>query len=829
MLIESWINFNRMHGGIEGARSCFEKLCFEILQLEYPKEEVHTIGCNPGDHGIDVFVGSIHEHFKIYQCKYFLETLKTSQWKQIELSLESVVKDIHKTKLKEWFLCIPKELTFDEMIKFQNFIEIYKRKYDFEIKCLDGNDLINLAKKHKLDNKWFGHKNYDFTYNFICPKQNDKFITRVIYNDILDFIRNDNVHTYIKGIGGIGKTTFLNYINIILFNEFDYIFKIDYQNDLLSSFCEYLGFENDENIIENLSIFFTKNVKQKNLLLIDNCPLDYLEDENRDFFEKYTKIVIASRLNLDLPYYRTFEINDLNIQEAVTIFLKYYEGNTDKENLNKIFQFMKDIPRNPLLIEMISRAANKELMDLETFLDKIKYENYDYSMAKVQHYGVHSQQRIIEHLMSLYDFENLSTEYRKILYVFTTFPEFGVDIKFLSKININFDYLNSLIEFGWLRKNGMFLSMHNLIRTCIELQEPNQYVGSLDDLAKYFSNRLLYENISEKKFALRNIHIIIRMFYKYDIKNTDHLYIWYNFYQSIYILKIEAMIEAFLEECVDCISEFDEIKSKKVLCDVYNTIGLMHNDFGNKDIAISYFEKVLEIIKINKLDSNPSLASIYCNLGIASSDYSKSEKYLKKSLKLYIGIYGKNSIQSADIYHNLGANEFCVKNYEKALEYFFTALNIRIKKNVKDVQYAKTLACIANTMKIKLDKKIGYANFDEIYSLEIQSLLLFLENNEILNKNEIENYVNFCIALKNRGMLQEAQTILIVLCRTNVYKELIFPTLLDCLLTTDIDSWKMYAHDYLQYIRITYGNDSNEFHQLNKYISKCSHSIQQKK
>ena len=24
-------------------------------------------------------------------------------------------------------------------------------------------------------------------------------------------------------------------------------------------------------------------------------------------------------------------------------------------------------------------------------------------------------------------------------------------------------------------------------------------------------------------------------------------------------------------------------------------------------------------------------------------------------------------------------------------------------------------------------------------------------------------------------------------------------------------------------------NDSNEFHQLNKYISKCSHSIQQKK
>ena len=92
--VESWTNFERHNGGTAGARERFEVFCAELLDLANPSLEVHQIAANPGDGGIDVCV-SHPDGIDIYQCKYFRDVLKDTQWKQIRESFNTAV---HKTQ-----------------------------------------------------------------------------------------------------------------------------------------------------------------------------------------------------------------------------------------------------------------------------------------------------------------------------------------------------------------------------------------------------------------------------------------------------------------------------------------------------------------------------------------------------------------------------------------------------------------------------------------------------------------------------------------------------------------------------------------------------------
>ena len=80
--VYDWDTFKRYHGGVEGARACFEKLMEELLRKENPSRNIKGVRLAQGDGGIDVFVGNIgQEKIDVYQCKYFDSGLRSSQWK----------------------------------------------------------------------------------------------------------------------------------------------------------------------------------------------------------------------------------------------------------------------------------------------------------------------------------------------------------------------------------------------------------------------------------------------------------------------------------------------------------------------------------------------------------------------------------------------------------------------------------------------------------------------------------------------------------------------------------------------------------------------------
>lgn len=149
--VESWTNFERHHGGVTGAREHFEVFCAELLDLENPSLEVHQIAANPGDDGIDVLISS-PDGMDIYQCKYFRDTLKDTQWKQIRNSFHTAI--LKNANIHAWHLCLPRQLTKPEIERWNDF----KSKHiacGFPIERIDGNQLIRRAQNQGITQKWF--------------------------------------------------------------------------------------------------------------------------------------------------------------------------------------------------------------------------------------------------------------------------------------------------------------------------------------------------------------------------------------------------------------------------------------------------------------------------------------------------------------------------------------------------------------------------------------------------------------------------------------------------------------------------------------------------
>lgn len=245
--VESWTNFERHNGGTIGARERFEVFCAELLDLENPGLEVHQIAANPGDDGIDVLV-SRPDGLDIYQCKYFRDTLKDIQWKQIHDSYNTAV---HKNaNIHSWYLCLPRQMTKPEILRWNDFKNEHS-KCGFTIEIIDGNQLISRAENQGISEKWFSpFQSVGSTssenicvqiwqasqrcYKILCSGNNkfgglkifESLFPNGIYQDVYYeplavnkegrvasvqeiFQEHGQEHLVLMGEGGIGKTTFL--------------------------------------------------------------------------------------------------------------------------------------------------------------------------------------------------------------------------------------------------------------------------------------------------------------------------------------------------------------------------------------------------------------------------------------------------------------------------------------------------------------------------------------------------------------------------------------------------------------------------------------------
>lgn len=82
----------------------FEDLCFQLLTSRHPTSGIARINGAGGDGGIDLFSGELTNGPTVWQCKYFVDRIRSAQKKQIKKSLKAVISN-YQPKL--WILCVP--------------------------------------------------------------------------------------------------------------------------------------------------------------------------------------------------------------------------------------------------------------------------------------------------------------------------------------------------------------------------------------------------------------------------------------------------------------------------------------------------------------------------------------------------------------------------------------------------------------------------------------------------------------------------------------------------------------------------------------------------
>lgn len=98
--------------GAETARAEFERLIEDIVAIKHP--DVRAVRANPGDWGIDAFVGQLAEgeSVMIWQAKYFVDDFQKTQKDDVTRSYNSARAAATREgySLASWTLCLPRTL-----------------------------------------------------------------------------------------------------------------------------------------------------------------------------------------------------------------------------------------------------------------------------------------------------------------------------------------------------------------------------------------------------------------------------------------------------------------------------------------------------------------------------------------------------------------------------------------------------------------------------------------------------------------------------------------------------------------------------------------------
>lgn len=76
---------------------------------------------DPGDDGVDTFVGDFGEDLKVWQVKYFCDGIDAAQQKQIRESWKTCIESDSFERVVAWTLCVPEDLSVDETTWWQRW------------------------------------------------------------------------------------------------------------------------------------------------------------------------------------------------------------------------------------------------------------------------------------------------------------------------------------------------------------------------------------------------------------------------------------------------------------------------------------------------------------------------------------------------------------------------------------------------------------------------------------------------------------------------------------------------------------------------------------
>ena len=758
-LADNWYTFIKFNGGEAGARDMFEKVMDELLRAENPGKEVHLVRASQGDGGIDVYVHQ-ENGIDVYQCKFFMGSMNSSRWTQVKDSFNRAI-ELFKSdkaggvKMLRWCLCMPREMQKEDISKWDMFCK-ERKSYGIDITNIDGNEIIQRMEKcDRLKDTVFISRYFTVPENVREGLKNiPKCLTAIpmvdqavglvgrekILETILPMLEGEKRLALVSGLGGIGKTAVMQWVCNYFKEKGNYVAWIDCGSSLkedLLKLCDAFGIHDEEPDTAYKKILSSVKTRLDGLLYLfmDNLARKPDVEELADLNSLNAHIMVTSRQkNSAFPFIKL----DVLGQEAVlTMFFKYYNGDTDHSYIGPAWDIVTSVERHTLLVELLAKAAARAGGTLEDFAKDLAEKGvFDVFKRKLAAAHEGNENRTIEDcVMKLYEISGLSKEQQRIMKLFSIFtPEKEIYWKVIEWAGLDPDAVDELVERAWLGRSGLEnnYTVHQIIRdslarqlkkseAVLKIEEYGDLLKEAADTGIYMPRHLEYKKVWERMTLAEDIARYLESRANGILENNR-----------------------YLEEHKELLVEYGSL---------LNNMSLVLSEQGDYVKALKYCKKAMKIREQVLGPSHPDTAMTYNNLASMYSDvgeYDKALIYYEKDLAISEQVLGPNHLDTATTYNNMAAVFRVQGNYRMALEYYKKALKIR--ERVSGQAHPDT-ATIYNNMASVYSNQGNFVKAQEYYGMALAILERVLGSN---HPDVATVYNNLAIVHANKGHFTNA-------------------------------------------------------------------------
>ncbi|MEL6719137.1 MAG: tetratricopeptide repeat protein, partial [Bacteroidota bacterium] len=476
---------------------------------------------------------------------------------------------------------------------------------------------------------------------------------------LLTLLKDSKSLVLVSGLGGIGKTTLVNYYLSRYQAAYKHIGWVsctgDFKNDVLASLDNEDALGKDES--SDLEARFQNKLLQlqklsgNNLLVIDNIntPAEAQEVlQYKDRFPNNFQLLMTARVALQ--GYPTHQIGVLEEADAIDLFKKHYtfkKGDSE----DQLQTLLKHIGRHTLVIEMLAKGmAMSGRMNLARMSERIREKGLQSIKveASTQRAGGQNK-RLNEFVAEVLDlsFQDINEENWLLLQQLVVLPpvahEFDLLIHLLGcdeeEAQDQLDaQLSRLQKRGLLEYQAENIQLHPVLREVV-LEKSNLEYEHLAIIVERLDEILYYDNNNPKHQLADRQPLII--------------------YGDAIVEQVQDLEEEKVSELLDDLGG------------VYEEFGQYHKAAKLRERALAIAEAIFEPNHRTVIVRLSHLAIVYRQLGL----YEKSAQLAEKSLRIAKEIFesGHSEIavrQSnlANVYLNLGRYEEAANLLEGALQ-----------------------------------------------------------------------------------------------------------------------------------------------------------------
>lgn len=158
-------------GSEDGARILFQRLVASLIKIKY--QTAREIRPSQGDWGIDVIVGDLSGHCLIWQVKYFINGIGSTQRQNIKDSFDTLVQKSKEEQFEVdvWTLCIPCSLSPRETKWWNKWKNEKNGETNIQIELWDETDIrteLELREAEHLKSGYFSNNPTIIHYLLNC-------------------------------------------------------------------------------------------------------------------------------------------------------------------------------------------------------------------------------------------------------------------------------------------------------------------------------------------------------------------------------------------------------------------------------------------------------------------------------------------------------------------------------------------------------------------------------------------------------------------------------------------------------------------------------------